>query len=61
MTRNFVALYRGETVADAQLVAVSSEPQIVARFIRDLAGDIEDPEHPDDREPLRVVRSTDDG
>lgn len=28
----FLALYRGETIANAKLVAVSSEPHVVAAF-----------------------------
>jgi hypothetical protein len=36
---NFVALYRGPSVSEARLVAVSSEREIVNRFIRDLTGE----------------------
>ena len=36
---NFIALYRGPTVSEARLVAVSSEPGVVGRFIRELAGE----------------------
>jgi hypothetical protein len=57
--RNFIALYRGPSVAQARLVAVSSEPEIVDRFLRELAG-VETPEERDDCgkcEPLRIVRS----
>jgi hypothetical protein len=35
---DFVALYRGRTVSDAQLVAVSAEPQLVRRFFKELLG-----------------------
>ena len=59
MVRNFIALYRGPSVAQARLVAVSSEPEIVDRFLRELAG-VETPEERDDSgkcEPLRIVRS----
>jgi hypothetical protein len=38
----FIALYRGRTVGDARLVAVSSDHSIVERFFCELAG--EDPE-----------------
>lgn len=34
---NFIALYRGPSVSEARLIAVSSEPEIVRRFIRELA------------------------
>lgn len=32
MTTSFLALYRGETVSSAKLVAVASEPEIVRDF-----------------------------
>jgi len=55
---NILALYRGRTVAEAQLVAVTVEPAIVDRFISELAGEGTEPEEQDGqvkREPLRVV------
>jgi len=33
---DFVALYRGRTVSDAMLVAVSAEPRLVRRFLAEL-------------------------
>jgi hypothetical protein len=33
---DFVALYRGRTVSDARLVAVSAEPRLVRRFFAEL-------------------------
>jgi hypothetical protein len=33
---DFVALYRGRTVSEAELVAVSAEPQLVKRFFEEL-------------------------
>ena len=33
---DFVALYRGRTVAEAELVAVSAEQQMVRRFFAEL-------------------------
>ena len=33
---NFVALYRGRTVSDATLVALSAEPRLVRRFLAEL-------------------------
>ena len=44
---------RGQTVAEARLVAITAEPEIVARFIRELAGEAEGAE--EQREPLRLV------
>ena len=38
---DFLALYRGQTVAEARLVAITAEPEIVARFVRELAGEAE--------------------
>lgn len=34
----FVALYRGRTVSEAELVAVSAEPRLVRRFVEELLG-----------------------
>jgi hypothetical protein len=38
---DFVALYRGRTVADAELVAVSAESSIVRKFLSELSGESE--------------------
>lgn len=38
---DFVALYRGRTVAEAELVAVSAEPRLVYRFFAELLGELE--------------------
>jgi hypothetical protein len=35
---NFIALYRGPSVAEARIITVSSEPEIVGWFLRELAG-----------------------
>ncbi len=49
---DFVALYRGRTVAEAELVAVSAAPSLVRRFFAELLGEpeakqtIEDRGHP---------------
>jgi hypothetical protein len=54
----FIALYRGRSVAEARLIAVSSEPEIVSRFFRALGGE-EDSETQDEiaeRKPLYIVR-----
>ena len=40
----FVALYRGQTVGDAKLVALSAEPRIVHTFFNELLGDPEQTE-----------------
>jgi hypothetical protein len=37
----FIALYRGQTVSDARLVALSAEPRIVHTVCRELLGDPE--------------------
>lgn len=39
---DFVALYRGRTVAEAELVAVSAEQRLVRRFFAELLGESED-------------------
>ncbi len=36
---DFVALYRGRTVSDAELVALSAEPQLVREFFVHLMGE----------------------
>lgn len=57
---NFIALYRGESVATAKLIAVSSEREVVGRFLRELAGETptegSDVEDRNGREPLTVIR-----
>lgn len=55
MTTNFIALYRGSSVSEARLIAVSSEPRIVSRFLRELGGKVEDTAEQDEREPLHLV------
>ncbi len=50
---DFLALYRGQTVAEARLVAITAQREIVTRFIRELAGEAEGAE--EQREPLRLV------
>jgi hypothetical protein len=35
----FIALYRGRTVADAELVAICAEKRIVAKFFQELVGE----------------------
>ncbi len=59
MTTRFLALYKGASISEARLIAVSSEPEIVSRFVRELSGE---PEPALDemctstqREPLRLV------
>ena len=62
MQTDFIALYRGQTVAEARLVAVTAEPEIVSRFARELAGETPNPEERGEltnREPLCVVRGDD--
>ena len=36
---DFVALYRGRTVSEAELIAVSAEPRLVSRFFKELLGE----------------------
>ena len=38
---DFVALYRGRTVAEADLIALSAEPHLVSRFFAELLGEVE--------------------
>ncbi len=48
---DFIALYRGKTVAEAELVAVSADTQLVRRFFAHLLG-----EHTEDEE-TRVLEA----
>ena len=55
----FLALYRGRSVAEARLVAVTAEPEIISRFVRQLTGQIESSDEcniADDDKPLRLVK-----
>jgi hypothetical protein len=52
---DFVALYRGPTVAEAELVAVSAEQRIVRRFFAELLGESETESEPDARKQLPVL------
>jgi hypothetical protein len=56
----FVAVYRGKSVHDARLLAVSSDPLLVARFANELLEDKADDTDERDEEPLRLVRGDDD-
>lgn len=55
---DFIALYRGPTVASSHLVAVTAEPELVNRFKAALMG--EEPEKIQEAEPatptLEVIR-----
>jgi len=33
---DFIALYRGQTVSEARIIAITAEPEIVSRFVREL-------------------------
>ena len=53
---DFVALYRGRTVADAELVAVSAESSIVRKFFAELLGESEhQPKDTCSGKPARVL------
>jgi len=54
---DFIALYRGRSIAEARLIAVSSEPEIISRFFRELADQNGSDERGEvaEREPMRVV------
>lgn len=62
VSTTFLALYRGESVATARLVAVSSEPEIVGRFLRELAGEsgyTQDQDDPAKPERPRLLKDSD--
>jgi len=54
----FVALYRGRTVSEAELVALSAQPEIVRKFFDEMTGRGTRPKGSSEqveRESLRVV------
>ncbi len=57
---DFVALYRGPTVSEARLMAVTAEPEVVRQVIRALVGEEPDREREDDvPEPPEWLRLRD--
>jgi hypothetical protein len=53
---SFVALYRGRTVAEAELIAVSAEQRLVSRFFEELLGEPErEPDSIPDQSGPRVL------
>ncbi len=54
---DFIALYRGHTVADAELVAVSAESSLVRKFFAELLGESEyRPKDTSDEKPVRSLQ-----
>jgi hypothetical protein len=53
---SFIALYRGETVSAAQLVAVTADPMLVRDFASKLVSDNPGPDE-DRRRDLRLVEA----
>ena len=51
----FVALYRGRTVAEAELVAVSAEQRLVRRFFTEMLGEQERDSEPPSTERLPLI------
>ena len=55
---DFVALYRGRTVAEAELVAVTAESSLVQRFFAELLGVSEhQPKDTCSEKPARVLEA----
>jgi hypothetical protein len=55
---DFVALYRGRTVAEAELVAVTAESSLVQRFFAELLGESEhQPKDTCGEKPARVLEA----
>jgi hypothetical protein len=53
---DFIALYRGRTVAEAELVAVSAESCLVRKFFAEMLGEAEhQPKNPCREKPARVL------
>jgi len=53
---DFLALYRGQTVSEARLVAVTADPELVGRFVGELAREGGKEES---RRRLRLIRDGD--
>ena len=55
---DFVALYRGRTVAEAELVAVSAESSLVHKFFAELLGEAgHQHKTTSSEEPVRVLEA----
>jgi hypothetical protein len=57
---DFVALYRGRTVAEAELIAVSAEERLVRRFFVELLGGSDEKQDGDAETPpacIELVRN----
>jgi hypothetical protein len=55
---DFVALYRGKTVAEAELVAVSAESSLVRKFFAELLGETgHQRKDTSSEEPVRVLEA----
>ena len=58
---DFIALYRGRTVAEAELVAVSAESSLVRTFCAELLGERErEPEDTRGEQPAIVLQAVQD-
>lgn len=57
---SFIALYRGETVSGARLVALSADPQLVREFGTRLVADGPEPAE-DPKSSLRLVEQDQEG
>lgn len=56
----FIGLYKGRSVGDARLVAVSSDREIVAKFFRELVGERPDAGQHEAAAPTLAVVDSDD-
>jgi hypothetical protein len=55
---HFIALYRGRTVAEAELIAVSAESSLVQKFFRELTSELEhQPKDTCGERPARVLEA----
>ncbi len=55
MQTDFIALYRGQTVAEARLIALSADPEIVGRFTHELIGDDAKEDCSGSKAPLHLI------
>jgi hypothetical protein len=52
---DFIALYRGQTVAEARLIALSADPEIVGRFMHELVSHDADRDESEQQAQLRPI------
>lgn len=50
---SYIALFRGNSIEDAQIIAVSADPDVVSRFASEL---LEDPNYSEAKNPDPILK-----